>query len=153
MALTEKRQAAVLASIHRFAHVITLGGWVSLLMGERIVDSPEYLGLSKGLTWLGVIVILLGMALRLNAMARSKGEERIVARSFAVAAALGVLALFGYYATTEGGRAALGFELPKLGKPDLFGDVMTTAWVSLLVLSVLPATLGEIARSAMFRAV
>ena len=37
MALTEKKQAAVLASMHRFAHVITLGGWVSLLMGERIV--------------------------------------------------------------------------------------------------------------------
>ena len=138
------------AAYDGWGFVSTMVGWLLLLIGQRVVD-PET-GLDTVCTLLAVLLLIAAFGQRLWAAMEARAERKSAAVAMAVLSGLGLLALAGWYAVSESGRQALGFELPKPGKPDSFGDTLTVAWIALLAVSVLPGLLGELARWSMRRA-
>ncbi len=128
----------------------TMASGLALLMGQRVLDSVEWF--ATLLTYFAVAGLVACFGQRLWAVAQASADRRSAARALAVFSGLGLLALCVLYGTTDAGRELLGIEVPKLGKPDLFGDVGTVLWISLVVLSILPSILGELARRSMQRA-
>jgi hypothetical protein len=153
MAVKDKRKAFGPGPFDRWntwAFFGTLVGWLSLLLGQRVLDAYE--DWASGLSWLGVIVLLACLVQRVLAATSASDDRRRSARTFAALNGLGLLALGVYYATTESGRGTFGIDAPRLGTPDMFGDVAIVLWITLLSASLLPSVLGELARRSMFRA-
>jgi len=133
-----------------WAFFSTMGSWLCLLLGQRVLDSIEWF--ASLLTYLAVAGLVICFGQRVWAVSQASTDRRSAARALAVFSGLGLLALAVFYATTNAGREMLGIEIPKLGQPDLYGDIATVLWVSLVVLSILPSVLGELARRSMLRA-
>jgi hypothetical protein len=70
-------------------------------------------------------------------------------RAFALLSGIGLVSLVAYWSTTGSGRDLFDVPPPKFGEPDMFGDVATATWITLLIVSVLPTVLGELARRSM----
>ncbi len=128
----------------------TMGSWLCLLLGQRVLDSVEWF--ASLITYLAAAGLVICFGQRIWAMSQASADRRSAARALALFSGLGVLALAVFYATTSGGREMLGVEVPKLGQPDLFGDIATVVWISLVLMSILPSLLGELARRSMLRA-
>src|SRR5690606_20425106 len=133
-----------------WAFVGTLAGWTFLLLGQRVLTAME--GLSTICTWVAILLLFASFGQRLWAMMGAPPDRRTSARAFAILSALGIAALVLYGTTTDWGREAFGIEKPRAGEPDPFADVIDVTWIALLVTSVLPTILGEIARQSMIRA-
>ena len=144
MALNQQKRAdfAALAA--------TLSGWVSVLVGQRVLVSNE--GLAKLFTWLGVLGLVGALVLRVWALQQAAADRRPAARVFLGLSISGVLALVLYGATTSRGRELINVAKPKLDGHDNVGAVLTIAWIALMVANVLPTLFGELARFSMQRA-
>jgi hypothetical protein len=125
----------------------TLGGWLLLFLGQRVVVEPE--GLVKMLSGLGVVMLLAALVQRGMALSEADADRKGAARAFAILNALSLLALGGFYASTDAGRAMFGIAPAKLSETDLYGDAMTVAWTALVFISLLPMVLGEMSRRSM----
>ena len=135
-------------NVHAFAG--TLGSWVLILIGQRVLDADD--GKSMMFTALGVVGLVVCFGQRIWATMGVADDRRASAQLFAVLNGLGLVALALYAATTDWGRDLVGMERPKVGQPDDFGEIGTVVWVALLVTSLLPSILGELARRSMLRA-
>ena len=133
--------------LDRLSYLGTMLGWVALLLGQRVFDADDTVG--ELFTWFGVGAIGASFVQRLMVAAQAKGDRRPIARAFALLSAIGITAFGAYYATTVAGREMFGAPPVKPTEPDLFGDAMTVAWLSLAITSVLPTILGEAARRSM----
>ncbi len=132
------------------ATVLSLAGWLLLLLGQRVLATKETAALA--LTIAAVAGLVVGFALRIADQLRCSADRRSAARAFTALSAAGLLALAGLFASTDQGRELLGIDKPKLGEADAFGEVLTVAWIGLLAVSVLPTVLGELSRASMIRA-
>ncbi|MSP25483.1 MAG: hypothetical protein EXR75_10030 [Myxococcales bacterium] len=138
---------AMKSASDRMGFFVAMFGWLGLLLGQRIVLSPE--GASKLFTILGIAGIVGSCIQRGIALGRAREENKAAARAFLGLSVVGVFALAGYYATSIGGRELFGIKPPALTGEDAFGDVVTLAWLALATLSVVPAALGELSRASM----
>jgi hypothetical protein len=146
------RDPRVLAKpgIDRFdgvSFISTLVGWVALLLGQRVFDAED--AAAGLLSYLGVGLIGLSFVQRLMAAMQAKADRKSIAVAFGALSAIGMAALAAYYATSDAGREMFGVALAKPTEPDLYGDALTVAWASLVVISLLPTILGEVARRSM----
>jgi hypothetical protein len=127
----------------------TLCGWPLLFLARRVLDAQE--GVSKALSILSVLMLLAGFGLSIVTVKQSPMDRRPAARVFAWLSGLGLGACALYFATTDWGRELLHVELPKVGKADTFGDVLTVTWITLVAVVLLGTLLGELARLGMRR--
>ena len=139
-------------TFNSYAFIGTLAGWLLVLAGERIFSGGEGDGFAKFCTTLGVVALLAAFGQRVWAMTSTSADRKPAAQAFTLLNGLSLLALAVYYATTEAGREMFGVETPRTGQPDDFGDITLVVFVALLVLSLLPSVLGELARRSMLRA-
>jgi ABC-type uncharacterized transport system len=116
--------------------------------GERIVNSDTVQRVCSGLGVLGAVATT---AIRFARSGKS-GERARAERVLALCSAGGVVALGLYFATTETGRRLIGLADAKPETRARFEGAATAGWVALLLLSVLPLILGEIALAPMRRA-
>jgi hypothetical protein len=144
MALKQQKQADL------FALGATLGGWLCLLLGERVLVSSE--GLAKLFTWLGVLALVGALVERVWAVQQASADRKPAARLFLGLSATGVLALALYGATTSRGRELANLAKPKLDAQDNVGAILTIAWITLMLANVVPTLFGELARASMQRA-
>ncbi len=128
----------------------TLLGWLFLLLGERVIVSTG--GVAKLASWLGVLLLGAAFAERLWALGQTAPDRKPAARVFAGLSAASLLALAVYYTTTDKGRELVHAAKPKITGEDPFGSIATVVWIALLLVSVLPAILGELSRWSMYRA-
>ena len=127
----------------------TLVGWPLLFIARRVLDAQE--SLSKALSVLSVATLIGGFVLGIVTVKQSPVDRRPAAKVFAWLSGLGLGACALYFATTDWGRGVLHVELPKIGKPDTFGDVLGVAWIGLCAVVLLGTVLGEVARLGMRR--
>ncbi len=123
-------------------------GLLAVFIGERLLGAGPA---RVGCTTLGVLLALGAFALRLGRSSSEEDDRRAsVERTFATLKAIGLLALLAYFLQSE--------LLPRLGGPDLAQSaprlaVAFRALCALLVLfSLLPLALGELAFASMSRA-
>lgn len=133
-----------------YAFAGTVLSWILLLIGQRVLDAEQ--GASTMFTGLGVVGLVVCFGQRVWATMGAPADRRASTQLFAALSALGLVALALYAATTDWGRDLVGMERPKVGQPDDFGEIGTVVWVALLVTSLLPSILGELARRSMLRA-
>lgn len=119
----------------------TLGGLAFLLLGERVLVASD--GLAKVCTWLAVLGLVGALVERGWSLQNSPDDRKPAARVFLGLSATTVLALFLYGLSTSRGRELVNVPKPKLDAPDDFGAIVTIAWVSLLVVSVLASLFGS----------
>jgi hypothetical protein len=141
--------APIPASYGAWLLPVYLGALVLLFIGERIVTSD---GLRYAFSGLGAAGLVATTAVRLM---RSGGatERHRAERVLALCSAGGLLAVGIYFlTTTEAGRALYGYAGLKPETRARVDGATTVAWIALLVLSVLPLVMGEIALAPMRRA-
>jgi len=119
-----------------------------LFGGERIIG-----GYSESLHWalsgLGVLG-LVGVTLARFAMtARQEGERRIMERRLALCCVGGLVAVAGYFATTDAGMRLVGVATAAPDVRARYDGILTVGFVSLLVISVVPMLFGEAALAPM----
>jgi hypothetical protein len=120
-----------------------LGGLVLVYMGERVLS-----GLEKGagfITSLGVLGVVVSTLLRFAPRFRSGGERVAIERLLALLSATGVLALVLYGLTTDKGMDLTGIaQMAEPGRTKAT-DLLTVAWIALIVVSTLPMIFAETA--------
>jgi hypothetical protein len=126
-----------------------LVGLAFVFVGERVVtsDSSRY-----AFTGLGVLATIATTGLRFARSGSGGGERGRAERALAFFSAGGVFALGVYFATTETGRGLIGLASAKPETRARVEGMLTAGFVGLLVLSVFPLILGEIALAPMRRA-
>jgi hypothetical protein len=155
MALTDKGPvagtpgAARAASYGTFLLPVYLVSLVLVFIGERIVTTDAVRYAVSGLGVLGAIVIT---ALRYTLSSNGGVERRGAERALALANAGGVLALAWYFTGTDKARHLLGIADAKPETRARIEGAISVGWVSLLVISLLPLVLGELALAPMRRA-
>jgi hypothetical protein len=126
-----------------------LGGLALVFVGERIVTSDS---LRYSLTGVGVFATIATTALRFaRAGGGSAGRAR-AERALAWFSTGGIVALGVYFLTTETGRGLLGLASAKPEIRARAEGMLTAGFVGLLLLSVFPLVLGEVALAPMRRA-
>ncbi len=128
----------------------TLGGWLFLLLGQRVIVSLD--GVAKLVTFFGAALLFAALGERVWALRQAPADRKSASQAFLGLSAANVLALLVYYTTTDKGRDLLHVAKAKLGAEDKYGSVATVVWISLMIAGVLPSVLGEIARWSMHRA-
>jgi hypothetical protein len=147
MALKDKTTGAA-------AHgVWLLPGYLAALLlifiGERIVTSD---GMRYALSGLGVAGLIATTAARFL-LARSGSPERRAAEGALALASLGGLGAIGLYFThTDRAKAILGIAGLKPDTRARIEGATTVGWVALLLISLLPLVMGELALAPMRRA-
>jgi hypothetical protein len=144
------RQWSLAEQYNGYAALGALAGWVLLLLGQRIFAAEE--GMAQFFTLVGVTALIASFGQRVWALTSVAAARKAAARAFAVLSGVGLLALVTIWASTDSGRGTLGFDKPTAGQPDPFGDMATVFWVTLLLMSLLPSIMGELARRSMLRA-
>ena len=125
---------------------------VSLLLvfiGERVVTSE---GARWALSGLGLAGALGTTAVRWILSGKGGGERRAAERALAIAPAGGVVATAIYFATTDKGKAILGVATMAPTSRARFEGAALVTWVTLLLISIVPLVLGELALAPMRRA-
>jgi hypothetical protein len=127
-----------------------LVGWFLLLVGQRVLVASE--GMAKLCTTLAVVCLMASFVQRVLAFQQASVDRRSSAAVFLGLSSMSLLALVGYFATSDKGRELFKIEKAKLSGEDPFGSIVTIVWVTLCIASVVPSVLGEISRGAMQRA-
>ncbi|MCW5791460.1 MAG: Gldg family protein [Polyangiaceae bacterium] len=147
------------SGLSRFAAWLTpayVVGLTLVLLGERVLIASELGRLIA--TGLGVLLVLGVSALRFvpalgstqaQGPTQAQGSGGLggagVARLLQGLSLLGVVALGVYFATTEPGRELLGLARGTLSEREQSLAVLQVAWVSLMVLAVVPLVFAELA--------
>jgi hypothetical protein len=127
-----------------------LAGLVLVFIGERIVGSD---GVRYASTGLGLLLATVTTALRFAGSGTAAGERGRAERVLAFFSTGGLAALAIYFAeSTEAGRRIFGIAAAKPEVRARIDGAATVMWVSLLLLSVLPLIMGELALGPMRRA-
>ena len=118
-----------------------------VFVGERVMTSDAGRWVVSGI---GVAGAIGATAARFLLAARSRDAERRKAeRALALASAGGVIAVALYFTTTDKGKALFGLaSLPPATRLRVEG-ASTVAWVALILVSLLPLILGELALGPM----
>ena len=127
------------------ATVALVLGWALLLLGERILDE-------RLLTGLGLLCVVVALGMRVYLAATGQPDRRRAALAMAVLALTSFVAYVLALATTQLGRALAGAKAPKTGELDTFGVVATVAWLVLMIASLAPTILAELALAGQHRA-
>jgi hypothetical protein len=146
MALDDKAPAPAYGAALLPAYLLGLG---LVFVGERVVQSD---GVRYALTGLGLAAAAGATAARFFLAKKSQGERRSAETSLARASLGGLLALGLYFATTDKGKAWLGIAAAKPDTRARLESALTVGWVGLLLISLLPLVLGEMALAPMRRA-
>jgi hypothetical protein len=146
---TQADQGSLPASYGTWLLPAYLVGLVLVFIGERVVqsDAVRYV-----VTGLGVAAVLGTTAVRWLLSGKGGGERRRAERALAIASAGGLVSLALYFTTTDKAKAILGIATMKPESRARFEGATTVAWVALLLISVLPLIMGEIALAPMRRA-
>jgi hypothetical protein len=126
-----------------------LAGLVLVFVGERIVTSDA---VRYALSGLGFLSATATTAVRFARSGAGSGERGRAERVLAFFSAGGLAALGLYFATTETGRRILGITAQKPETRAHVEGAMMVGWIAILLLSVLPLCLGELALAPMRRA-
>jgi hypothetical protein len=123
-----------------------------VFVGERMLGTME--GARTVFSGLGLVGALGSTALRVLLASREKdAPRRSIERMLTLFQTLGVIALGIYFATsTDGGRSLIGLADAAPDKRARVTGAATVAWLSLVVVSVVPLVFGEIALAPMRRA-
>jgi hypothetical protein len=120
-----------------------LGGLILVYVGERVLS-----GLEKGsgvITAVGVLGVLASTLLRFAPKFRSGGERVAIEKMLAGLSVAGVVALALYALTTDFGMDKFGIaKMAEPGRTQTL-DLLTVAWVALIVVSTLPMIFAETA--------
>jgi hypothetical protein len=124
-----------------------LGGLVLVYAGEHVLS-----GLEKGpaaVTAVGVLLVVIATLLRLSPRFRAGGDRRSIESLLAVLSGLGLLGLVLYFLTTPWGVDHL--ILGKIAEPGRGRaiDLLTVAWIILVVIATLPMIFAETAMRSM----
>ena len=152
MALTEKQGPTAPPVAAPFGAWLLPGYLVSLALvffAERVAISDGARYACDGLGLLGATATT---ALRFARSGTARGERGRAERVLAFCSTGGLLALAMYFTTTETGRGLFGVAGAKPEMRARIESATLVAWVSLLLLSVLPLILGELALAPMRRA-
>jgi hypothetical protein len=153
MALSEKSEkkaeAGLPASYGTWLLPSFLGSLLLVFIGERIVTSE---GLRWALSGLGLVGAAGTTAVRWILSGKGGGERRAAERALAIASAGGVVAVLLYFATTDKGKELLHVATMAPASRARFEGAALVTWATLLLISVLPLILGEIALAPMRRA-
>ncbi len=134
------------------------GAWLlpGYLVSLALVFFAERIAVSDGARYLGDGLGLLGVvattAVRFARSGTADGERGRAERVLAFCSAGGLLSLAIYFTTTETGRGLFGVASAKPETRARIEGASLVAWVSILLLSVLPLILGELALAPMRRA-
>lgn len=127
-------------------------GLVLVFVGERILGSLDtWRWVATGLG-LALAVVAAGLLLRapdLGVVASADRERVAIHRALGAFAALGLVAVAVYFATTEGAMKALGVALWSPDARAKYRGALTAGWVVALVVALLPLVLGERALAPM----
>lgn len=126
-----------------------LGALVLVFIGERVVTTDAMRYAYSGV---GLLLAVGTTALRYALAANGGVERRGAERALALASAGGVLALALYFTGTDRGRALLGIADAKPETRARIEGALSVGWVSLLLISLVPLVLGELALAPMRRA-
>jgi hypothetical protein len=146
MALTEKQPAPAYGAVLLPAYLVGLG---LVFVGERVVQSD---GLRYALGGLGLAAVFGATAARFLLAGKAEGERRAAETALARASLGGLVALALYFATTDKAKHLLGIAAAKPDTRARIESALTVGWVGLLLVSVLPLILGELALAPMRRA-
>lgn len=124
-----------------------LAGLALLFGGERIFSG--YDTLRWGLSGLGLCAVLGVTAVRFAMTAKREGERRVMERRLALCSLGGLIALAGYFATTDTGMRLFGVATAAPDVRARYDGILTVGFVSLLVISVVPMLFGEAALAPM----
>ncbi len=126
-----------------------LGGLVLVFVGERVVGAGTA---GTVVTGLGVATAVAVTALRFLVAQKAEGDRKVAERTLAIFALLGLVALGLYFTTTDTLKNALGIARATPATRARIEEALNIAWIALLVASVLPLALGELALAPMRRA-
>ncbi|MFT3769847.1 MAG: Gldg family protein [Minicystis sp.] len=149
MALNDKDKAASPAAYGAWLLPAYLGALVLVFVGERIVTSD---GARYALSGIGVLGLAITTAARWTLAGKGSDERRRAERALAMASAGGLLAIALYFTTTDRGKAILGVAAMKPDTRARIEGATTVGWVALLLISLLPLIMGEMALAPMRRA-
>lgn len=128
---------------------VYLGSLVLVFVGERLVTSD---GMRYALSGLGLAGAIGTTGLRWVLSGKGDGERRASERALAIASAGGLLGLAVYFASTDKGKAILGIAGMKPDARARLEGAMIAGFAALLLISLLPLIMGEIALAPMRRA-
>ncbi len=144
---TGETQTGLLPSRYGLMYLI---GLVLVFLGERaLVATVAPRAIATGL---GLVLLVTSATERLILALRKKGEAGRIARILSVAAWGGVVAVVLALATSSLGAAFVGLDRLEPEARATWDGLLTTTWVALLTMSVLPLLLGEAALLSMRRA-
>lgn len=126
-----------------------LAALVLVFIGERIAgsDAARY-----AFTGVGLLGLLAATVVRYALSGKSGGERRSAERALVLASLGGLVAVALHFITTDWGKGLLGIAAAKPDTRARIEGAVTVTWVALLVISVLPLIMGELALAPMRRA-
>ncbi|MCC6522700.1 MAG: Gldg family protein [Polyangiaceae bacterium] len=128
-----------------YAAALSVVGWLLLLLGERIAGMPV-------LTALGAAAMLAAVGWRVALWVLATGDRKRPSLALFVLAVVGAVAFALCLAATAAGRQLLGIGAAKAGAQDVFGDIVGVGWLVLMLMSLLPTLLAEVALAGQHRA-
>jgi hypothetical protein len=139
----EIRPAVATASTPGWVLGMYLGGLALVYVGEHVLS-----GLEKGpaaVTAVGALLVVVATVLRLSPRFRAGGDRRSIESLLAVLSGVGLFALLLYFLTTPWGIEHL--MLGKFAEPARSRaiELVTAAWVILVVIATLPMIFAETA--------
>jgi hypothetical protein len=120
-----------------------LVGLVLIYLGERVFGTLE--GGRLAASGLGLSCVLAATATRFVPTWQSGGERGRIERLLGLLSLVGLVSLVFYLGSTEWGLAKLGLAEADVEVRERVSDLLTVAWVSLIVMSVLPMLFAEAA--------
>jgi hypothetical protein len=124
-------------------YILALG---LIFVGERIVPSDTARYVCSGL---GVLLAAAITVVRFAGAGAARGEKGRAERMLALCSVGGLASVAIYFATTETGKRLLGVATARPETRARFEGAATVTWIAVLVLSLLPLVLGELALAPM----
>lgn len=139
-------EVAAMASSSRALVPVYLASLVLLFIGERVVSSE---GVRWAFSGLGVAGAIGATLARFAGARRGDPERRAAEKTLAMCALGGVIAIALYFTTTETMRGVLGVAKAAPATRARVEGATTVAWVTLMIVSLIPLVLGELALAPM----
>ena len=120
-----------------------LAGLALLYVGERVIVTVDTLRLAFSV--LGVALVLLGTVMRFLPQFRGVGERASIERLFGWLSLVGLLGVAAYFASTSTGLDVLGISGLSAKARGRAETLLLIAWVTLVLISVVPILFAEAA--------
>jgi hypothetical protein len=122
-------------------------GLLLVFVGERLIGS----GSARGLSAVGVALVALALVMRVKRVRGAKGDAKPIEKSILALYAVGAAGLLLYFLQSDLANGLWGGKAIDRDWPRLAG-VLGALWPALIILSVAPLLLAELAYSSVARA-